>query len=83
MTDADVETLKSELATAQREIESLHLRLANVTLLLRKEMLLTMAESAPDNNFRSLQDAVNGCPATVEELEKKSLRQQAARDKLN
>ena len=82
MTDVEANTLKKELAAAQREIESLHLRLANVTLLLKKEMLLTVAEHASDENIRLLQKAVNECPETIEVLEKK-IQQQAARDRLN
>ena len=83
MIDVDVDALKMELAAAQREIESLQLRLANVTLLLKKEMLLTMTEHASNDNIRSLIAAANECPKSVEELEKKSLKQQAARDRLN
>jgi predicted RNase H-like nuclease (RuvC/YqgF family) len=35
----EIEALKKELEEAKAEIESLHLRLANVTLLLKKEMV--------------------------------------------
>jgi len=34
----EIESLKKELAEARAEIQSLHLRLSNVTLLLKKEM---------------------------------------------
>jgi hypothetical protein len=39
VTDDEIEALKKDLQAARREIENLQLRLANVTLLLKKEML--------------------------------------------
>jgi hypothetical protein len=39
--DAEKEALKKELEAAKIEIEMLNLRLANVTLLLRKEMTVS------------------------------------------
>jgi hypothetical protein len=38
VTDAETQALKKELEASKIEIEMLHLRLANVTLLLKKEM---------------------------------------------
>jgi hypothetical protein len=38
VTEAEIKALKKELEAAKIEIEMLNLRLANVTLLLKKEM---------------------------------------------
>lgn len=52
MTNLEVEALQAELAAARREIENLQLRLANVTLLLRKEMLVTAKSQKSHNEER-------------------------------
>jgi hypothetical protein len=44
----EMEALKKELEKAKAEIESLRLRLANVTLLLKKEMVESGKLSKPE-----------------------------------
>jgi hypothetical protein len=48
----DIERLKKELAEARAEIDNLRLRLNNVTLLLRKEMIAAGKLTGPSGGKR-------------------------------